>query len=399
MLTTNHRYQARLSIPLLMAVLFPACSVDAQSTSTQSITSVTQLLAAANDPKANPNYTQVDNVLKGLSPSDLKSALRQLIVAPHEGLARVAASRAIGSRDQDYVEPIASRISTWRPNTQSGTLKSIASVRGGYLEVPRGLLRDIVKRGMPAEPADFQVQPVGNAALLLAKTGTPADHQLLLDLASLRPKSWGVWLALAAAQVADLPRAKIASSIYQDASVSMAVRVAAASAVESLDSQALLFAIAQVQAFLDQYSDQDEGRMLADAMQSDRTSRTTNEASVKYGTFLSKIPLLGALFVLRADSAQQITFKCLNARNQSIRNVCTLAAVVRWPDRWLKTGQGSFSDKAYADLLAIAASYHPELACATHAMITPARMATAQSRVASMGLGTITPAGGIFIGF
>jgi hypothetical protein len=252
---------------------------------------------------------------------------------------------------------------------------------------------------MPAEPADFQVQTVGIAAMLLAKTGTPADHQLLLDLASLGPKSWGVWLALAAAQAADLPRAKIASSIYQDASVSMAVRVAAASALESLDSQALAFAIAQVQAFLDQYSDQDEGRMLADAMQADRTSRTTSEASVKYGAFLSKIPLLGALFVLRADSAQQITFKYLNARNQSIRNVCTLAAVVRWPDRWLKTGQGSFSDKVYADLLAIAASYHPELAGAIHAMITPARMATAQSRVANMGLGTITPAGGIFIGF
>ena len=139
--------------------------------------------------------------------------------------------------------------------------------------------------------------------------------------------------------------------------------------------------------------------MIGEAMQADRMSRTTSEESVKLVAFLSKIPILGALFVLRTDSALQITFKYLNARNQSVRNVCTLAAVVRWPDRWLKTGQGSFSDKEYADLLAIAASYHPELAGAVNAMITPARMATAQSRVANMGLGTITPAGGIFIGF
>jgi hypothetical protein len=398
MSATKHRDEARLFVLLAILLQVLTCRVSAQANARQSVTSVAQLLAASNDPRADLDYVQVGHVLKGLSPSEHNSVYKQLVVAPHEGLAGMAARGLIESRDPESVGLIASRISGWRAQTQSSTLGSIAPVRGAFLDVPRELLRTTIKRGMPAEPADFQVQTVGVAAMLLAKTGIPADHQLLLDLASLGPKSWGVWLALAAAQAADLPRAKIASSIYQDASVSMAVRVAAASALESLDSQALAFAIAQVQAFLDQYSDQDEERLLVDAIQS-RTPRTIGDGWVKYGAFLSKIPMLGALFVLQADSAQQITFKFLNARNQSIRNVCTLAAVVRWPDRWLKTGQGSFSDKAYADLLAIAASYHPELAGAIHGMITPARMATAQSRVAKMGLGTITPAGGIFIGF
>jgi hypothetical protein len=59
------------------------------------------------------------------------------------------------------------------------TIGSIAPVRGAFLDVPRELLRTTIKRGMPAEPADFQVQTVGTAAILLAETGAPADHQLL----------------------------------------------------------------------------------------------------------------------------------------------------------------------------------------------------------------------------
>jgi hypothetical protein len=304
----------------------------------------------------------------------------------------------IDSRDQESVALIVSRISAWRTQTQVSTLQEIAVVRGAFLDVARELLRATIKSAKPAQQADSPTEAVAIAATLLAKTSIPADRQMLLDLASVRPKSWGVWMALAYGRSTDLARSKIASSVYPDPGVTMAVRVAAASAAEQFDGQALSFALAQVQAFLDQYSGQDEGRMLADAMVPTKPNVISDSAR-KYFDFLSGMPMLGALFVLQADSAQQITFRYLNVRNQSIRDACTLAAVVRWPDRWLKTGQSTFSDREYADLLAIVAAYHPELTGAVSSMITPARMDVAKSRVAKGGLGTIQPAGMMFIGF
>ena len=53
----------------------------------QPITTVAQLLAAANDPKAIINWHHPGPLLNSLTPEQLKTVYKQLIVAPHEGLA------------------------------------------------------------------------------------------------------------------------------------------------------------------------------------------------------------------------------------------------------------------------------------------------------------------------
>ena len=377
---------------LVIVVLLPHNSLRAQPNRPVAVTTVAQLLALCNDPKTIVDTTKVNQVLKSLGPEDLKNTERQLVVCPNAEIAIMAAYGRIGAHDTDSAALIASHISEW-PKSQTGLLQQIAKDREPFMEVPRGLVRSTIKSGKVVEPPDSPLEPVGMAAILLAKTGNPADRQMLLDLAQWRPKSWGVWLAIAYAGAMDVAHAKLAYPVYQDTNAPIAARVAAAAALEPFDAQALAFATTQIQSYLTQYADQDMVRFLAQSTLDWRHG--PNEANRTWHQYQSTFHLLAALIVLKADAAQQLTFRYLNARDWYTRNLCANEAALRWPDRLMKTGQGSLNDREYGDLLAFIAQRHPEQAGAAAVQITPDRMAKAKAEVATIGLGTLDFPGNI----
>jgi hypothetical protein len=105
-----------------------------------------------------------------------------------------------------------------------------------------------------------------------------------------------------------------------------------------------------------------------------------------YGEIMTSLHLLSAMVVLKAEAAHELTFRFLSAANGEIRIHCGIVAAMRWPDEFLESGQGLFSDSEYADLLAVVVQRHPDQFKAASVKITSSRMAAANSRIEQLGL-------------
>jgi hypothetical protein len=364
----------------------------------QPITTVAQLLALS--AAANPNtiiaYLDASRVLNALPAAERKTVHDQLIAGPHTGLASLAARRAIDEGDTDSAALIASHISSWPHADQGAILQNLGpTARVPYLEIPRAVVRSAIKTPKAVSSPDSPTEHVGIAAILLAKTGNPADRQMLLELTQPQPRSWGVWMAIAYAGGVDSTRAGLASVVYKDTNERIAVRVAAASALETLDSQAGAFAVSKVQSFLTRFGNQSAVQIYYDGS----PDKPSDDARQRFFDFRFNFHLLGALLVLKNNAAQQLTFQYLNANNEMIRELCGIVAALRWPDQFVKAGRGSFPDREYDHLLAVVALNHPEQANAASVRITPDRMAKAKSDIGKIGLGVFGLPGNMLIVF
>jgi hypothetical protein len=212
---------------------------------------------------------------------------------------------------------------------------------------------------------------------------------MLLDLATLRPKASSVWMAAAHAGAMDPARARLAISVYKDSTAPLGARVAAATALESVDPAATAFAVNEIEAFLLRFADRDAGSMVAAATQLKAGSRSKED--LKYFWFNSHI--LIALRILKAPAAEQLTFRYLTARHESIRNFCGVVAALRWPERLLQAGQGTFSGRDYANLMAIVALKHPSLTSVS-SRVTPKQMEEAKIEVTNTGVAVFGPVAG-----
>ena len=349
------------------------------------VSTIADVLALAGERGARVDYTRVHRVLNALEPNDRKVALKRLIESRNEELSVDIALLAIAEPGPDFVEAIASRIVGWLPNNQAAILQTLAPVRERFLQVPRNLVRSTLqdaKQGSDPEPGQAAIEPLGMSAILLAGTRDKADYQMILELAQLRPRLWGVWMAVAYAAILDGPSARLASSTYQRGDVPLPVRVAAASALGSVDAQAATFAAREIRTFLEGFA----GREWESLM---KASVESNQAGEDYRQFWQarlNFHLAVALLVLRDDAAKPLTTHFLEANNQLVRNLCGIVAARRWPDRILKSGQGAFSEKEYAALLALIAQDHPDQTAAA-AALTPGGLAKAQADLREFGLG------------
>lgn len=345
------------------------------------VSNIKEILVLAAQPKAEVDYHEVFRVLDALNLAERKSALEQLIGSANQGLAVTAADIAARNHNLDSVPLIASSITSWSPYNQTAVLQRLPLLGDDFLEIPRRLVRSILQGAQQTEQANTHSEPAGIAALLLARKPDPADRQLLLALAEVRSRSWGVWMAIANAGAMDHTRVELASRAYNDSTVPIITRVAAAAALEPFDSRAAAFATAQLQSFLTKFGNNDMGQMLVDARQE------TSDAPSEYLELRTRFQLLSAMLVLKAEAAHELTFRFLSATNGEIRIHCGIVAALRWPDEFLKSGQGMFSDSEYADLLAVVVQHHPDQFHAAAVRITSSRMATAKSRIDRLGLG------------
>jgi hypothetical protein len=222
------------------------------------VSTVSELLSLAADPKTVFDVVQVSEFLGKLPAAERRSVDHQLIGLPHEELLSVVLVRVLRTRDEGAAELIASRISAWKPTTRLRAIHIAAIARGPFQTIPRALLRDAIAGGASIiGSGDLGPDSLGRAALVLAKTGNPANVQMVQSAARLQPRSWGVWMALAYGEAMNPSLVAVAEDIYQDTSAALPLRVAAATALEPFDAKAGAYAVGQIQSYLTQFGGQD----------------------------------------------------------------------------------------------------------------------------------------------
>ncbi len=330
--------------------------------------------------------------LKATPSHDREGFLKQLIASPREDLACGLAAYAILEGETELTDAISSRAPDWSADCQSGLLGDVTDKRPVLLEVPRSLLVSALKGSPIAQSGDKDrpLDPVGSAALLLEIFGTRADNEMLSRLVGRYPWSAGSWLALADAGTVTPELARLGSATYQDQSMNLPARVAAASALESVDSRAAEFAVSQLQTYLTRFEHEGFAEMLPQVFQ-------PHPAGKEFDDFiysLKNATILRTLMVLRGSAVGPMVLKSLGSANEHIRIVCATAAAIRWPELLLQATQGLFSDSEYAGLMAAVAIRHPELAAKAQGRTTPSQFEDAKARIGKSGTRGISPGAG-----
>jgi hypothetical protein len=330
--------------------------------------------------------------LEAATTADRKDLLKQLIVSPREDLACEAAGYGIRQGDAGLAEIIGLQIANWSAGCQSGVLGSVMNTRPVLLEIPRALARaaPIDDHARQADGGDPPVDPVGIAALLLQNFGSASDRQILPGLVRRDPRSAGSWLAVSGAGVVTPELAELGSSTYQDQNVNLLARVAAASALESVDSRAAEFAVSQMQGFLSRLEHEGFAEMLPQVFRSHPAGKELDD----WVYWSKNATILRTLMVLRGSAVGPLVLKNLGSANDHIRIVCATIAAIRWPEQLLLASQGLFSEREYAGLMAAVAIRHPELASQAQGRTTPSQFEDAKAQITKSGTWGISPFAG-----
>lgn len=323
---------------------------------------------------------------------DREAFLKQLIVSPIEDVACGVAAYGIQQGNAGLAEAVSFRVAGWSVNCQSGLIGMATDKRPVLLEVPRALVRAALAADQirQVEGGDPHFDPAGEAALLLGIFGTRADGDMLPKLVAREPWLTGSWLALAHVGTLTPEIARLGSATYQDRSINLLARVAAASALESVDGRAAEFAISQLQTYLTRLEHEGGAEMLPQVFQPHPAGKEFDDF-----IYMSKnATILRTLMVLKGSAVGPMVLKNLASANDHIRIVCATVAAIRWPEQLLETSQGLFSDREYAGLMAAVAIWHPELAGRAQGRTTPSQFENAKAEIAKFGARGISPGAG-----
>jgi hypothetical protein len=192
--------------------------------------------------------------------------LKQLVASPREDLACEVAAYGIRQGYASLEGIISSQIANWSAQCQSSLIGGVTNTRRVLLDIPRALVRaaltgDQIRRDDGGDPP---LDALGSAALLLENFGSRPDRDMLSKLVGRCPCSAGSWLALADAGVTTPELTQLGSATYH---VNLLARVAAASALEPVDSRAAEFAFSQLQLFLTRLQHEGSAEMLPQVFQ------------------------------------------------------------------------------------------------------------------------------------
>jgi hypothetical protein len=350
-----------------------------------------EALSAAG-PRQSIDWNWLAGALDATPREDRQGFLKQLIASPREDLACSLAAYGILQGDAGLVETVSSRIADWSADCQSGILGDVTDKRPVLIEIPRSLAAAAIT-GSPIRQSgdkDRPPDPVGSAALLLGIFGTSSDRDMLPKLAGRYPWSAGSWLALADVGIITPELTQLGSATYQDDHINLLARVAAASALESVDGRAGEFAISQLQTYLTRLEHEGVAEMLPQVFQPHPAGKEFDDWMYmsKYAT------ILRALMVLKSSTVGPMVLKNLASANDHIRIVCGTVAAIRWPEQLLQASQGLFSDREYAGLMAAVAIRHPELTSRAQGRTTPSQFEDAKAQIGKSGTRGISPGAG-----
>jgi hypothetical protein len=304
----------------------------------------------------------------------------------------MAAVSGILQGDADLADAVSSRVAGWSADCQSGILGDVTDRRPVLIAIPRSLAAAALT-GNPVGPSGDKERPpdpVGSAALLLEVFGTHSDRDMLPKLVGRYPWSAGAWLALADAGSVTPQIVRLGSATYQDQSITLLARVAAASALEPVDSRAAEFAVSQLQTYLTRFEHEGGAEMLPQVLQPHPAGKQFDD----WVYWSKNATILRTLMVLRGSAVGPMVLRNLASANEHIRIVCAAIAAIRWPEELLQANQGLFSDREWAGLMAAVATRHPEFAARAQGRTTPSQFDDAKAQIAKSGAWGISPFAG-----
>lgn len=195
----------------------------------------------------------------------------------------------------------------------------------------------------------------GRASEIFCRRDDCQPKNLVLAATEAFPTSSEIWLAAACANVFDGQGLDVAVRAYQDGRNPMRARMAAACAVARQDANARAFVLDELSAFFVKYG----GASLAESI--DRDVMADRDASRRYMVFRERLQTLEVLRCLDGEFASEVVFAQLVTKNERIREVLTLVAAMRWPNRLLTWLEGNSDVRAGAKVLALIATKNPKL--------------------------------------
>lgn len=327
---------------------------------------------------ANQRVTDYGKLSK-FEPKERDAALSTLVSAADESTAAMAAAALIRDRFPQVAGLVTARISHWSALNQLVVLQAIrfAGEEQMFWDIPRTLIKQAAPSSGAAETkAGPSPDPVDEAALILAGSSDASDRSLLRNVLLSRPESRGLWLAAAKLGNLDAQEASLATSVYKNLKLPLEVRVAAAAALAPADSSASTFAINEIESFLSRFATRETGEIL---MQKDQDGKR----ELYY--LRQHLAVVGTLRFLNIPDAEKLTFSFLEARNEEIRLTMGLVAAVRWPQRLLAAGQGTFTEEEYTSLMGYLSMLHPDLTSSIVGKISKQRLDEVTARLMQFG--------------
>lgn len=311
--------------------------------------------------------------LVSLGRADRHIALRQITERAEEDYAWQAGVHLLRSRADDASTSIVRQLAKWSEKSQAAVVAEaqLWSDDAAQVELARGILRS-PNPVAAAQPAKFERDSAsGIAAIILAKSATAADVELVrLSLRS-NPRCYGLWLAYGWAAGLNESDRQLAKSLLDDTMTSDLLRSAVSVATCRSNGTDCDAAERTITAIL---------------------SQPIEPRSVDVSTLLErsrKLRILGMLGFVRADWAETVTFANIAGADRDIRRVLGLVACYRWPERLLREKPAGVPGDEYAQLVALCVDWHPELRERAEAVIGKDALNSASEALVNFGWGVV----------
>ena len=196
--------------------------------------------------------------LTELSSPDQVQAEMEILDRGDEMMA-VSAASSLMRRDEcsdEAVQSIVARMQEWSEYNQRVVFQETAGPgRSPHLiKIPRAFLRKRMTGGIPPERrAGSNTSAIDSAALILAESDRQRDKDLVRKAGDVFPESRGIWLCLANWGDPTADERQRAARIYEDESISMFTRVAAAASIAKVNADAERFVLNRLQGILVRY--------------------------------------------------------------------------------------------------------------------------------------------------
>jgi hypothetical protein len=109
------------------------------------------------------------------------------------------------------------------------------------------------------------------------------------------------------------------------------------------------------------------------------------------------INIIGALRFLKIDSAQALTFRCVDVRNKEIHSSAMMVAAARWPEALLKLDRPAPFFEESGLCVPLAVLRQPDLKPLAERRLTSKKLAELQDRLRNSGNAFPLMGGGIIM--
>lgn len=330
-----------------------------------------QIVETLSNPAATPvEQSMALSAASFLEPAELEQMWIDLVSSPNHGHAATAARQLIYDKVDGCTELICKYIINWEYLWQRGILGTLlrSDEPSLFERIPRRVAKAFVDGQLPNDASEEQLSLLTSVGVLLARSHSTSDHELIRQAVVLQPKAYGLWLGLAEIGNVDDTERELAKSIYQMQSNPKILRMAAATVLAPKDAQASEFVLRTIDEFVTEFSSLDFATDVPKLYAGDEALKQ------KYKRFTEESQLLGMLEYLQVSEAELKTFELLDSPGKWVRDTAALIAISRWPEKFLDKKWDKIPDDDYVKLLSVVSIRHPQLQSKAESKTTPQQL-------------------------